>query len=78
MVLHLAFQRGFHDHLRQPRQQPALTGQPQALRPGPLTQLRYQLLIQRVPRSRGSNRLRIRFTNHISHGDLLILWSYTF
>lgn len=78
MVLHLALQRRFHDHLRQPRQQPVLTGQPQAFRTGPLTQLLNQLLIQRVRRSPRNHALRSsRITNHISHGNLLILWSYT-
>jgi hypothetical protein len=77
MVLHLPFQRGFHDYLRQPRQQPALTGQPQALGTGPLAQLPQQLLIHRVRRNRPDNRLRRCLTNHISRGYLLNLWSYT-
>jgi hypothetical protein len=47
MVIQLAFQGAFHDHLRQLAQQPAFARQLQAAGPGPFGELPQQLLIGR-------------------------------
>jgi hypothetical protein len=47
VVIQLAFQGALDDHLGQPAEQPALAGQPQPARPGPLGKLAQQLLISR-------------------------------
>jgi hypothetical protein len=47
VVIQLAFQGALDDYLGQPAEQPALAGQPQPARPGPLGKLGQQLLISR-------------------------------
>src|SRR4029077_11043581 len=74
VIVELAIERRFDHHLRQPRQQPTLTGEPQPLGAGPLGQLPHQLVA-------GHTRLRLRriqgqgsllIINHISHRCLLL------
>ena len=63
MVIQLAFQGAPGHHLGQPAQQPALTGQPQPARAGPLGKLTQQLLIGR----RQLRRLLALPDHHICH-----------
>jgi hypothetical protein len=53
MIVELVIERRFDHHLRQLRQQPTLTGEPQPLGAGPLSQLPHQLVA-------GHTRLRLR------------------
>ena len=47
MVIHLTLKGALEDHLRQPAQQPALTGKLHPAGAGPLGELAQQLLIHR-------------------------------
>jgi hypothetical protein len=73
VVIELALQGALDHHLGQLAQQPALAGELQPARPGPLGKLAQQLLI-----SRGQLRLPLILAGrHISHWCLLHLRSYT-
>jgi hypothetical protein len=63
VVVHLAFQRAFDDHLGQLPQQAALAGQLQPAGPGPLGELAQQLLVSR----RQPGRLLHLTQRHICH-----------
>jgi len=79
MIIQLALERRVHDPFGQPGQQPALTGQLQPLRSGPIGELLDQLLIHRVELIRHCQR-RLRpllLHHHFSHNCLLRLRSYT-
>ena len=73
MIIELALERSLDHHLRQPAQQPALTGQLQPAGAGPLGKLAQQLLIGR----RQLHGILVLRARHISHWCLLRLWSYT-
>jgi hypothetical protein len=63
VIVQLAFQRALDDHLGQPAQQAALTGQLQAAPAGPLGKLPQQLLIGRRERRHGL----VPVLRHVSH-----------
>ena len=74
VIVELAVERRFDHHLRQLRQQPTLTGEPQSLGSGAFGQLPHQLIA-------GHGRLRLRriqlhnslpITHHIGHRCLLL------
>src|SRR6185312_12296328 len=74
VIVELALERRFDHHLRQLRQQPTLTGEPQTLGAGLLSQLPHQFVA-------GNTRLRLRriqvngrlvIVHHISHRCLLL------
>jgi len=72
MIIHLALDRGLHDPLGQPGQQPAFAGELQPLRPGTIGQLFDELLIhgiQPVPVRLGDPSRLALF--HFSHKCLL-------
>ncbi len=68
MIVHLAFQGALGHHLGQLSQQPALAGQLQPARAGPLGELAQQLLTG----SRESRAVLVLLVRHICHGCLLV------
>src|SRR5690349_2191898 len=73
VIIQLAFQRTLDHHLGQLAQQPALAGQLQPARAGPLGKLPQQLLIS----GRELRPVLVLATRHVYHWCLLRLWSYT-